>query len=202
MTKNPTQIELIKEHCWVVAERARWSSSEIGSSSWKETARGPVFSVSLRYWLLPKAAKFQILHLHVLMSRGRKFSSCSIWEEVVHFSFPETPANVASGLLGLDWFKGPSLNQSQWPEEMGEIWEHRPIRGYLGTRGKFNPTRRNEGRWFPEEILGTLRKGKGRVVAKTRTHECLSRPTNTKQTWGFCFYFPVLAPGQQQFSYQ
>lgn len=39
VTKNSTLIGFLKELCWVVAEKARWSSGEIGSSGWKETAK-------------------------------------------------------------------------------------------------------------------------------------------------------------------
>lgn len=144
VSKISTHIDLIKQLCWVVAEKARWRCGEVQSSRWKDIAQGQVLSVSPWCSLPLEVASFQISHPHILSSRGRKkLSSYGIWEEVFHFSFPETPANVSSSLFGPDWFKGPSLNQSQWPEEMGwVIWW--PIR----TRGKFNPTAKIEEKWF------------------------------------------------------
>lgn len=46
VTKSSTRIGFIKDLCWVVAEKARWCSGEIGSSGWEETAKAK-FSPSL-----------------------------------------------------------------------------------------------------------------------------------------------------------
>lgn len=103
---------------------------------------------------------------------------------------------VSLVLIGLKVLHWAHYSQRKW----GWSNSNRPISGCLGTRGKYNPTPGDEGQPFPKESQETLR-GKEEWWLKHKYQNVWLDPQKQSKRRALLL-FPVLAPGQQQLSYQ